>query len=229
MQGDFRMIPIMLQRWHEISFLHWSCDAHHVQACLPAGLVPDLFDGKAWISMTPFLLKGLRPPLLPKWAGMDFPETNLRTYVIGAKGPGIWFFSLDAARVSAVVGARMTYGLPYYQARMQVGIGQFENTYASRRKTGIYTSIRIAKGAAIETQSSLDVFLTARFRLYSLWANRLTTAEVEHPPWPLRHAAVLQLEENLKLAMGVDFPHEDFVVHQSAGVDTRIGRPVLVS
>ncbi len=219
------MIAVMLQRWHEISFLHWSCEARHIASRLPAGLAPDLFEGKAWISMTPFLLKGLRPPLVPKWAGMDFPETNLRTYVVGPKGPGIWFFSLDAARLSAVLGARATYGLPYFQAKMQVGIGEAENTYTSRRSGGVYTRIRIAKGAAIETQSPLDVFLTARLRLYSFWANRLTTAEVEHPPWRLRHARVLQLEENLRAAMGVDFPEGDFLVHQSSGIDTRIGCP----
>jgi uncharacterized protein len=221
------MIAVMLQRWHEISFLHWSCKARHVESRLPAGLVPDLFEGKAWISMTPFLLQDLRPPVLPKWMAMDFPETNLRTYVVGPKGPGIWFFSLDAARLSAVLGARATYGLPYFQAKMQVGIGESENTYSSRRDAGVYTRIRIAKGALIETQSALDVFLTARYRLYSVWANRLTTAEVEHPPWQLRHAEVLQLEENLRAAMGVDFEDGDFLVHQSPGIDTRIGCPRL--
>lgn len=58
------MVPIMLQRWHEISFLHWSCNASDVAPLLAPGIAPDLYDGKAWISMSPFLLRGLRPPLL---------------------------------------------------------------------------------------------------------------------------------------------------------------------
>src|ERR1043165_865825 len=85
--------PFMLQRWHEISFFHWSCDPMLLRKRLPAGLELDTFDGKGWISLTPFLLKGLRPPLVPRSLGLDFPEMNLRTYVVGKKGPGIWFFS----------------------------------------------------------------------------------------------------------------------------------------
>ena len=98
--------PVMLQRWHEISFFHWSCDPAVVQPRLPSGLQPDTFDGKGWVSLTPFLLTGLRPPLIPHALGLVFPEMNLRTYVMGPNGPGIWFFSLDAARIVAVLGAR---------------------------------------------------------------------------------------------------------------------------
>lgn len=37
-----------------------------------------------------------------------FPETNLRTYVLGPDGrPGIWFWSLDATSPSAVAAARL--------------------------------------------------------------------------------------------------------------------------
>src|ERR1043166_935648 len=32
------MIPVMLQRWHEISFFHWSCDPGLLQPRLPEGL-----------------------------------------------------------------------------------------------------------------------------------------------------------------------------------------------
>src|SRR4051812_24990704 len=105
------LFPVMLQGWHNISFFHWSCDPKLIQSRLPAELEVDTFDGKAWISVTPFLLTGLRPPLVPRYLGQTFPETNFRTYVQGPKGPGIWFFSLDAARLNAVVGARTTYGL----------------------------------------------------------------------------------------------------------------------
>ncbi len=58
---------------------------------------------------------GLRPPFLPAISCVsDLPKMNLRIHVRGPSGPGIWFFSLDAAAVTAVLGARLTYGLPYY-------------------------------------------------------------------------------------------------------------------
>ncbi|HLH32219.1 MAG TPA: DUF2071 domain-containing protein [Terriglobia bacterium] len=221
------MIPVMLQRWHEISFFHWSCDPVFLQSRLPAGLRLDTFDGKAWISLTPFLLVGLRPPFLPQALGMSFPEMNLRTYVIGSEGPAIWFFSLDAAMFTAVVGARATYGLPYFWANMQVDIGAVENRYFSHRGGRASARICIAKEEKIQQQSDLDIFLTARLRLYSTYGGRLITAPVEHPPWELNRVRVLDFEENVRRTMGVEFASNDFLAHHSHGVDTKIGRPKI--
>jgi uncharacterized protein YqjF (DUF2071 family) len=218
-------VPVMLQRWHEISFFHWSCDPVLLKRHVPPALRVDTCDGKGWISLTPFLLTGLRPPLVPPALGLDFPETNLRTYVIGPQGPGIWFFSLDAARVSAVLGARATFGLPYYWADMQVDIGARENLYYSNRGGRAKARIRISKEERIVEQSALDIFLTARFRLYSVMLGRLVTAEVGHPPWVLSRVRVVHFEETVRQTMGVEFPSQDFLAHHSAGTDTEIYRP----
>jgi uncharacterized protein len=43
---------------------------------------------------------------------------NVRTYTTIDGKPGIWFMSLDAASPIAVIGARRTYRLPYFKARM---------------------------------------------------------------------------------------------------------------
>src|SRR5262245_52845000 len=128
-----RVVPAMLQRWHEIAFLHWSCDPADVQTRLPPKLSVDTINGQAWIGLTPFLLTGLRPPFCPRALGLTFPEMNLRTYVVGPAGPGIWFFSLDAARLYAVLGARATFGLPYFWAEMVIRTSPTENFYFSKR------------------------------------------------------------------------------------------------
>jgi len=215
----------MLQRWHEIAFFHWSAEPNVVQRRLPIGLQIDTFEGKAWISLTPFLLAGLRPPLFPQAVGLTFPEMNLRTYVLGPHGPGIWFFSLDAARLFAVLGARATFGLPYFWARMTVNTSAVENCYFSKRSQRASAFIRIAKDERIVQQSELDIFLTARFRLYSTYGRRLITARVQHPPWELNRVRILQFEENVRRAMDLEFPAHDFIAHHSTGVDTRIGFP----
>ena len=220
-----KLFPIMLQRWHEIAFFHWSCEPAVIQRRLPSQLSIDTIDGKAWISLTPFLLAGLRPPLCPRACGFTFPEMNLRTYVVGPSGPGIWFFSLDAARLFAVFGARATYGLPYFWAKMQVQINPDENFYFSNRANRAKATIQIAKDARISQQSPIDIFLTARFRLYSMYRRRLITAEVEHPPWELNRVRILQFEENVRRVMDVEFTCHEFLAHYSAGVDTRIGLP----
>jgi uncharacterized protein YqjF (DUF2071 family) len=220
--------PIMLQRWHEISFFHWSCDPALLQDRLPAGLEVDTFGGKAWISLTPFLLTGLRPPLVPHSLGMKFPEMNLRTYVNGPAGSAIWFFSLDAAKFLPVAGAWMSFGLPYFWSDMQVEIGETENFYFSDRGGRARTRIRIEKEQRIMEQSDLDTFLTARFRLYSMRRGQLVTAEVEHAPWELNRLRVLEFEENVRRTMSVEFSSNDFVCHHSHGVDTKIGAPHVV-
>jgi len=219
------MVPVMLQRWHEISFVHWSCDPALLQLRLPRGLQLDDFDGKGWIGLTPFLLVGLRPVLVPRVLGISFPETNLRTYVRGPNGPGIWFFSLDAARLTAVAGARATYGLPYYWSDMEVRISAEEVLYYSNRGGRARVRIRVAKENPIENRSALETFLTERYRLYSLLGSRLISAEVRHPPWKLNQARLLEFEETLRRAAGVEFPSSDFLVHHSGGVDTKIGLP----
>src|SRR5918912_739696 len=55
--------------------------------------------------MTPFLMEGVRAPLVPAVPWLSrFPEINVRTYVRDGRGRrGIWFFSLDAARLAAVL------------------------------------------------------------------------------------------------------------------------------
>jgi len=215
----------MLQTWHEIAFFHWSCEPDALRRHLPQELEPHTFEGKAWISLTPFLLTGLRPPVFPRVLGLTFPEMNLRTYVVGPAGPAIWFFALDAGSRLAVWGARATFGLPYFWADMVASITANENSYTSQRPNGGHAVIRIWKGTPISDQSPLDIFLTARFRLYALHRRRLITAQVEHPPWELNRVRILEFEENIRHSMGVEFPGRDFLAHHSRGVDTIIGLP----
>ena len=49
--------------------------------------------------------------------------TGVRTYVHDDQGrSGIWFFSLDAARLPAVAAARASYWLPYFWSGVSVMI-----------------------------------------------------------------------------------------------------------
>ena len=94
--------------------------------------------------IVPFLMEVQLPRLgrVP-WL-FEFPETNVRTYVRGPSGdPGVWFFSLEAARLAAVVVARSTYRVPYFWSRMEVGRkGQIMRYSAQRRwpNPGVVTS-----------------------------------------------------------------------------------------
>lgn len=90
----------MAQRWERLTFVHWSFDPDTVQQLLPEWLHVETFDGAAWVGVVPFFMRvaSARGHRLP-WAS-HFCETNVRTYVRDLQGrSGIWFFSLDAARI----------------------------------------------------------------------------------------------------------------------------------
>jgi hypothetical protein len=217
---------VMFQNWERVTFLHWRIRREEIQARLPRGLTVDTFDGEAWLGLTPFELTGLRPPFLPALPWISrFLETNLRTYVRGPDGaPGIWFFSLDASRLAAVIGARIGYGLPYHWARMRVRMREKEMGYFSRRYFGRGAAQVVIRHGDPIIAAEREIFLTARFRLYATIAGRLAHADVEHRPWPLENAHVIRIEQNLTDAHDLRINGEP-LVHFSPGVETRIGRP----
>jgi uncharacterized protein YqjF (DUF2071 family) len=225
--------PVMLQNWSHISFLHWPYGADSIQRLLPPGLTVDLHNSYAWLGLTPFIVGKLRPPFLPSlpWFS-QFPETNVRTYVIGPDGSrGIWFFSLEAARSVAVLGARVLYGLPYRWASMSVRKEGDSIAYHSLRRKGrtcVTTDIVVQPGTEIQT-TDLETFLTARFRLFSFRKKRLWFADVEHEPWPLREGHIRKIDETLLRSLSLDEPHCNPLCHYSTGVRTRVSRLRLLT
>jgi uncharacterized protein YqjF (DUF2071 family) len=203
-----------------------------VQRIVPPPLRVETFDGSAWVAVAPFIIRDLRPPWLPPlpWVSA-FPETNCRTYVTAPDGaPGVWFFSLDAARATAVAAARLAYGLPYAWSRMRVSPTERRVCYRSSRRwpdTTSTTSIEIEKGEPLH-QGELEIFLTARFRLYSFVMGRLTYTAIDHAPWPLRSANVISLQQNLTAAAGLAQPSGPPLAHYSPSVYVRIARPKAV-
>src|SRR5262245_22145614 len=84
----------------------------------------------------------------------------------------------------AVLGARTGYGRPYAWSRMRFTVENRRVHYESRRIccARAATSIEIEAGDLIQA-SEIEVFLTARFCLFSAMLGRLVYAEVEHEPW----------------------------------------------
>lgn len=224
--------PVMLQRWETSTFLHWKYPPEVVQRLLPQGLTVEAHDGDVWVGLVPFTMDVTVPhvPALP-WLGR-FCETNVRTYVRDEAGrAGVWFFSLDAARLAAVVTARTTYRLPYFWSSMSLSRKGDRVSYRSARR---WPRSRPAKSRAVvrvgppfgsNDLGELDHFLTARWRLFSSAPSGLRYADVEHAPWPLHRARVLELDDRLLAATGLPSPTTEPIAHFSPGVDVRIGMP----
>lgn len=224
--------PVMLQRWERLTFLHWPYEPEVVQRLLPAGLQADLLAGTAWVGLVPFFMRvsASRGQHLP-WVS-DFCETNVRTYVRDRDGhAGIWFFSLDAARLGAVVTARAAYGLPYFWSSMRIDERGGQIAYRCRRRwpgrDGAGSLVRISRGGPYQPGElgERDHFLTARWLLFSASGTRRRLARAAHPPWPLYHADVAGLDDGLLPAAGLPRPDGAPLVHYSPGVDVRIGPP----
>lgn len=224
-------VPLAVQDWRLVTFLHWDLDPDAVAALLPDGLFPDIYDGRAWVSLTPFAVCNLRVPPAPPVPGLsDYPESNVRTYVRGPTGvDGLYFFTLEVDSLATVLSVRPGLGVPYRWAAMEVTETP-EGTvrYESQRRTdpAVGHSIEVRPGGDI-AGDGLTTFLTGRWRAFTRIAGRLVVMPVAHQPWPLRDATVVRLEENLLADSGLVRPERPPLVHWSPGVDARFGCPRL--
>ncbi len=214
----------MRMSWRHLTFVHWQYDAAAVRPLVPAGLQLDLYDGVAWVGLVPFLMADVslpRAPALP-WIS-EFPETNVRTYVYNARGErGVWFFSLDAARLLAVAGGRTFFSLPYYWSKMRIEREAASVRYVSTRR-GARLDMEVRVGDAIVSPGSLDHFLTARWRLFAERRGRVLRSNVHHQPWPLRHARLVRLEQDLLQSAGLPAPAGEPLMHFAENVDVLAG------
>ncbi|WP_433249485.1 YqjF family protein [Streptosporangium sp. CA-135522] len=223
--------PVMYHRWSHMTFIHWRYPSALVQSLLPGGLTVEEFDGSAWVGLTPFLMTDVRVPGMPVLPWLSrFPETNVRTYVRDARGrSGLWFLSLDAGRLAAVLGARAGYRLPYHWSDMSVRAESGRHAYRCRRRwpgpAGARCDVGVELGAPLadSERDELTDFLTERYRLFTVIGGRPAHAEVEHRPWPLQRARLTHLDQGLVQAGGLCAPDHDPIVHASAGVRVRVG------
>lgn len=222
---------VMTNRWRWLTYLHWSYDPAVVQALLPEGLQVDTFDGRAWVGLIPFRMEVALPGLPPVPYLSTFPETNVRTYVVGPDGkPGVWFFSLDASRLPAVLVARGWFGLAYRWASMGIERRGRRVRYTSARREGHSASstveVEVGDPVSAGEMTDLDHFLASRWRLYSVGrGGGLVLGRIDHAPWALRSAELVEVRQDLVEAAGLPSPRGEPIVRYAPGVGVRIAPP----
>lgn len=223
---------VMVQTWSELVFLHWRVEPSAIQRLLPTGVEVDTFDGTAWIGLIPFSMEGLGVPgLAPLPHVGAFPEVNVRTYVRCGPHRGVWFFSLDVDRRLPAYTARAVYALPYCWGDATHGRdGDIVTSRVERRwpssTASARTSIRVRTGDPVDAAEPLHRFLTARWGLVAVtrWGGH-RWAPVDHPAWPLHAAEVLDVDDTLVAAAGVQVEGPPDHAMWSPGVPVRVGRP----
>jgi hypothetical protein len=118
----------------------------------------------------------------------------VRTYVRHGDQRGVWFFSLDAASRLSVRGARAWFGLPYFDARMEITRAgehvRFTSERTHRRAPAARFAARYAPIGSVgpSAAGSLERFLSSRYALFAERRRKLVRGEIDHPPWPLQPA-----------------------------------------
>jgi uncharacterized protein YqjF (DUF2071 family) len=217
--------------WRHLLFENWPVDPAVMDAHLPEALEPDTYDGAAWLSIVPFTNVAVRPKGVPERLGIRLPELNVRTYVTRDGVPSVYFFSLDAQGVSSVVGARLFHHLPYYYARIDIGVEGGRVHFDSRRR---HPGARPARyrgsyGPSGEPFAAPDdpmaEFLVERYRFYTeAQDGSIRYTDVAHEPWTLYPATADIGENTLFAAHGFARPDAEPTYHYSPGLDVVASR-----
>jgi uncharacterized protein len=159
---------------------------------------------------------------------LAFPRTE-RAHLCRLRGrPGIYFLSLDAARLAAVAAARRAYRLPYFHAEMSARHQDRTVHYESKRvdPSGLCAQLRAhyaPMGPRLPVDDgALERWLAERYCLYVVdQRGRALRADIHHPPWVLQPAAaVIELNTMAQpLGLGLD---SSPLLHYSARQDTLI-------
>ena len=244
----------MDQHWRDAVFLHWRIPEPVAAPFMPPGVVPDSFDGSAWVGLIGFRMLGAglgRGPAVPYFG--SFSEINVRLYSREPDGTrGVVFLSLDASRLAVVLAARAA-GIPYVwshtrflradtvrsaerrgpAAGVDTAVPGFapagpgpEIGYAVRRfRGGARSDFAVVPEFDVEATDPLSIHLTARFGLHSRFRGRTLYIPNTHSAWPLCGARLTRLEDQLVRAAGIDVTGPPESVVFSPGVRTQFGRP----
>ncbi len=219
-----------LQEWRRLLFLHWAVPAEVLRPLVPRRLQLDVFRGMAYVGLIPFFVQAARPIGAPRRLGLAFQETNVRTYVhLDGRAPGVYFFSLDAASLAAVLGARLAFGLPYFyghgRERQENGKVDYTLQCFANRSSTVRVRYSVGEPLGPAEPETLEHFLVERYLLHVERGPTLWTVQVHHRPYPLHRAQLLAVQEGLVGAAGIRLPSHGPLVHYATGVNVEVFPP----
>ena len=186
---------IISQRWSDVLFLHYEVDVQELQKLVPYPL--DLFEGKAVVGIVPFVMGHIRFPFLPAIPGLSkLFELNLRTYVLIAGRPAVYFLTLDSNHLPGVLIARTFFGLPYRWRSMRLKHKELYRFESAAFKLE-------AKINQTPATSEFDLWATERYALVTRVFGMDLIGVVEHEPWKLTKAELLKIQDDFIATLGV--------------------------
>lgn len=211
--------------WRDGLFVHYPVDPDRLRPHVPDPLTLDTFEGRAYVSVLPFVLARVGLRWSPDAARISFGELNVRTYVRLRDDPGLFFFSIDVGNTPLAALVRRLTRLPVYAAAMHVGGDDERVTFASSRASRDALPARFSAtyeptGETFHAEpGTLAHWSTARRRFYAPRGSGILTAEIAHPPWPLRSADATIHENDLLEANDLPEPIDDPVCYYCGELD----------
>lgn len=214
---------VMTQAWNELLFAHWPLRAEKLRALIPSALTLDTFEGEAWIGVVPFNMSQVHPRSVPSvpWLS-QFPELNVRTYVMFQGFPGVYFFSLDAANPVAVALARTLFRLPYFNAAMRSQRIIDTIDYRSHRThrgappADFRALYRPVSPVFYARPGSLEHWLTERYYLYTVAGRNVFRGDIHHGLWPLQQAEMEVISNTMTIGHGIELPDTAPLLHYAS-------------
>jgi uncharacterized protein YqjF (DUF2071 family) len=193
--------PMFIADWDRVLMIHFSVDAKLLQHDIPFEL--DLWDGRAFVSLVAFTMRGMRPAFggcVTSWvfrplATHDF--LNVRTYVRDGGDNGIHFLAgWVSSRLAQALGPR-TFSLPYRLGRMDY-CNDWRLGVLSGRVEDAATGDAFSYQAELDTSAgfsecrpgSLDEWLMERYSAFNAARDRKKNFWVWHEPWRQCKASV---------------------------------------
>ena len=212
------------QEWKILTFMHWEVDPLKLAKFIPDGLDIDLYEGKAYVGVIPFMMTNVRPRIAFSVPGIStFPEINIRTYVTRDGKSGVLFLTLEAQSLITCSYAPRAYGLPYKYSLSKVSASEGEYSWATRRRDGSYELVgecRWDRQTDYAGSGTLEEFLFERYCLYTVHRGNLCIAYTQHEPWKFGPGSV-QIKSNSltkEFDLGIDDLYRPDMVHVSEGV-----------
>ena len=190
---------IIQQKWSDVLFVSFEIDVDLLRSELTKELEVDIFNGKAYLSIVPFVMSDIRFFFTPPLPFSKLIELNLRTYVRYKNKPGIYFFTLDSDHRLGNFLAQKIFNLPYRYAVLDVNIDS--NVYDVQSKNSLSLKVSI-KDKKIKTDFSN--WISERYCLYNVVDGKVFRGDVLHPTWNLKEAEVINIDDQFSKQFNLD-------------------------
>ena len=186
--------PLFQADWVRTVFIHFAVEPQKLQPWVPFPL--DLYGGWAYVSLVAFTLERMRVGPLPETLTKPFVRglspcrfLNVRTYVKGEHGLGIYFLAEWLSNRFAVPLGPPLFGLPYrlgqLSYRRNPAAGTVSGSVASESGHTLLYSGTVPEALPWDTAAagSEEEFLLERYIAYTERQGLRRYFRVRHEPW----------------------------------------------